>query len=140
MILIKNGRVIDPKSKRDEVLDIIIKEDRIFKIGKFECSNEYKKVIDASNCIVSPGLIDVHVHFRDPGFTHNEDIQTGSLSAAKGGFTTVVCKANTNPIVDNKETLEYVNQKAKLSPINVLQACAITKGFKGEELVDMKVL
>ena len=140
MILIKNGRVIDPKSKRDEVLDIIIKEDKIFKIGKFECSNEYKKVIDASNCIVSPGLIDVHVHFRDPGFTHKEDIQTGSMSAAKGGFTTVVCMANTNPIVDNKETLEYVNQKAKLSPINVLQACAITKGFKGEELVDMKVL
>ena len=140
MILIKNGRLIDPKSKRDEVLDIIIKGDRIFKIGNFECTNEYKKVIDASNCIVSPGLIDVHVHFRDPGFTHKEDIKTGSMSAAKGGFTTVVCMANTNPIVDNKETLEYVNQKAKLSPINVLQACAITKGFKGEELVDMKVL
>lgn len=140
MILIKNGRVIDPKSKRDEVLDIIIKGDKIFKIGKFEPTNEYKKIIDASNSIVSPGLIDVHVHFRDPGFTHKEDIQTGSMSAAKGGFTTVVCMANTNPIVDNKETLEYIKEKAKSSPINVLQSCAITKGFKGEELVDMKAL
>lgn len=140
MILIKNGRVIDPKSKRDEVLDIIIKGDKIFKIGKFEPTNEYKKIIDASNSIVSPGLIDVHVHFRDPGFTHKEDIQTGSMSAAKGGFTTVVCMANTNPIVDNNETLEYIKEKAKLSPINILQSCAITKGFKGEELVDMKAL
>lgn len=140
MILIKNGRVIDPKSKRDEVLDIIIKGDKIFKIGKFEPTNEYKKIIDASNSIVSPGLIDVHVHFRDPGFTHKEDIKTGSMSAAKGGFTTVVCMANTNPIVDNKEILEYIKEKAKSSPINVLQSCAITKGFKGEELVDMKAL
>ena len=140
MILIKNGRVIDPKSKMDEVIDIVIKDNKILKIGGYSLTDEYEKIIDASGCIVAPGLIDVHVHFRDPGFTHKEDIETGSKSAAKGGFTTVVCMANTNPIVDNKETLEYIKAKAKKSPINVLQACAITKGFKGKELVDMKAL
>ena len=138
MILIKNGRIIDPHSKRDEVVDIVIRDNKILKIGKCSLTDEYEKVIDASGCIVAPGLIDVHVHFRDPGFTHKEDIETGSKSAAKGGFTTVVCMANTNPIVDNEETLEYIKEKAKTSPINVLQACAITKGFKGKELVDME--
>ena len=140
MILIKNGRIIDPHSKRDEVVDIVIRDNKILKIGKCSLTDEYEKVIDASGCIVAPGLIDVHVHFRDPGFTHKEDIETGSKSAAKGGFTTVVCMANTNPIVDNEETLEYIKEKAKTSPINVLQACAITKGFKGKELVDMKYI
>lgn len=137
MLLIKNGRVIDPKTKRDEVLDIAIKDNKIEKIGKFPITSEYDNVIDASGHIVAPGLIDVHVHFRDPGFTHKEDIESGSLSAAKGGFTTVVCMANTNPIVDNEETLSYINEKAKKSPINVLQVASITKGFKGKELVDM---
>ena len=108
MILIKNGRIIDPHSKRDEVVDIVIRDNKILKIGKCSLTDEYEKVIDASGCIVAPGLIDVHVHFRDPGFTHKEDIETGSKSAAKGGFTTVVCMANTNPIVDNEETLEYI--------------------------------
>ena len=140
MILIKNGRVIDPSTKRDEVLDIVIKDNKIEKIGKFPITSEYKSVIDASENIVSPGLIDVHVHFRDPGFTHKEDIESGSLSAAKGGFTTVICMANTNPIVDNEKTLKYINDKAKKSPINVLQVGSITKGFKGQELVDMDKL
>ncbi|MGL5313309.1 MAG: dihydroorotase [Peptostreptococcaceae bacterium] len=140
MILIKNGRVIDPKTKRDEVLDIAIKDNKIEKIGKFPITSEYDSVIDASGNVVAPGLIDVHVHFRDPGFTHKEDIESGSLSAAKGGFTTVVCMANTNPIVDNEETLNYVKEKSEKSPINVLQVASITKGFKGEELVDMEHL
>lgn len=136
MILIRNGRLIDPKTKRDEVVDILIKDNKIEKIGNID-ENDVDRIIDAKGCIVSPGLIDVHVHFRDPGFTHKEDILTGSASAAKGGFTTVVCMANTNPIVDNEETLDYINEKAKLSSINVLQASAITKGFKGKEIVDM---
>ncbi len=136
MILIRNGRLIDPKTKRDEVVDILIKDNKIEKIGNID-DNDVERIIDAKGCIVSPGLIDVHVHFRDPGFTHKEDILTGSASAAKGGFTTVVCMANTNPIVDNEETLDYINEKAKLSSINVLQASAITKGFKGKEIVDM---
>lgn len=140
MILIKNGRVIDPKTKRDEVLDIVIKEDKVYKIGKFPITSEYTSVVDASGYIVAPGLIDVHVHFRDPGFTHKEDIESGSLSAARGGFTTVICMANTNPIVDNEQTLKYIMNKSKKSPINVLQVASISKGFKGEELVDMEKL
>ena len=140
MILIKNGRVIDPKNKIDKKLDIIIKDDKIYKIGNFEDDGEYEKVIDAEGKVVSPGLIDVHVHFRDPGFTYKEDIFTGAEAAAKGGFTTVICMANTNPIVDNEETLEYILDKAKKAKINVLQAAAITKKFMGKELVDMEKL
>lgn len=140
MILIKNGKLVDPKSNTEDYLDIIIKDDKIYKIGKFEDDRNFENVIDATDCIVSPGFIDVHVHFRDPGFTHKEDIETGSLSASRGGFTTVVCMANTNPIVDNEQTLDYILDKAKKSPINVLQTCAITKDFKGKELVDMEYL
>lgn len=140
MILIKDGRLLDPKSKRDEILDIVIKENKIYKIGKFQVSDEYETIIDANGKIVAPGLIDIHVHFRDPGFTYKEDIQTGSHAAARGGFTTVVCMANTNPIVDNEETLSYINEEANKANINVLQVAAITKGFKGKELVDMKYL
>ncbi|WP_160107542.1 amidohydrolase family protein, partial [Clostridioides difficile] len=108
MILIKNGRVIDPKSQRDENIDLIIKENKIYKIGKFDESDEYEKIIDASGNVVAPGLVDVHVHFRDPGFTYKEDIESGAKSAARGGFTTVICMANTNPIVDNEDTFNYV--------------------------------
>ena len=140
MILIKNGRVIDTKNNIDEKLDIIIKDERIYKIGHFQDNGEYEKIIDAEGKIVSPGLIDVHVHFRDPGFTYKEDIFTGAEAAAKGGFTTVICMANTNPIVDNEETLKYILDKAKKAKIKILQAAAITKEFKGKELVDMKKL
>lgn len=140
MILIKNGRVIDPKTNRDEVLDIIIKDDIIYKIGKFEEQDSYEEIIDAKGKIVSPGLIDVHVHFRDPGFTYKEDIQTGADSAARGGFTTVVCMANTKPVVDNEDTLKYIIEEAKKAKINVLQVASVSKDFKGKELVDMEYL
>ena len=141
MILIKDGRLIDPKTKKDEVVNIVLKDNKIFKIGTIvEEDFEYEKVIDAKGMIVSPGLIDVHVHFRDPGFTYKEDIISGSKSAAKGGFTTVICMANTNPIVDNEETLNYILEEAKKCDINVLQAGAITKEFKGTELTDMQNL
>ena len=133
MILIKNGRLIDPKSKRDEIVDILIEEDKIKKIGKIDEKN-IEKVIVAKNMIVAPGLIDVHVHFRDPGFTQKEDILSGAKSAARGGFTTVVCMANTKPVVDNVQTLNYIKEKSKKALINVLQVGSITKGFEGKEL------
>ena len=138
MILIKNGRLIDPLSKRDEVVDIAIENDKIKEIGKNLKEEGFEKVIDATGCVVAPGLIDIHVHFRDPGLTYKEDIITGAKAAAKGGFTTVVCMANTKPVVDNTETLKYVLDKAKEADINVLQASTVTKGLKGKELVDFE--
>ena len=86
MMLIKNGRVIDPRTGRDETADILVENGRICKIGQ-GLSAEGGQVIDASGCVVAPGLVDVHVHFRDPGLTYKEDIQTGAAAAKKGGFT-----------------------------------------------------
>lgn len=140
MLLIKNGRVIDPETGRDEIADILTESETIIKIGKNLSPQEGFRVIDAEGFAVSPGFIDVHVHFRDPGYTYKEDIHTGSMAAVRGGYTTVVCMANTNPPVDNADTLEYILNKAKDSPINVLQAACITKGMKGTELVDMELL
>lgn len=140
MILIKNGRLIDPLSKKDEVVDIAIEDGKIKKIGKIEVNEKFKEIIDAKGYIVSPGLIDVHVHFRDPGFTYKEDILTGAKSAARGGFTTVICMANTKPVVDNVETLNYINEKAKKACINVLQVGSITKSFRGKELTNFEEL
>ena len=141
MLLLQNGRVIDPKSGLDQVMDLVTKDGKILDLG-----NDLKKkypdaqVIDATGLVVAPGLIDVHVHFRDPGLTYKEDIHTGAAAAAAGGFTTVVCMANTKPPVDNVETLEYVLNEGKKTPINVLSAANITVGMKGEVLTDMELL
>ncbi len=138
-MIIKNGRIIDPGSKRDEIADILIEDGIIREIGK-NIDKENEATIDAKGKIIAPGLIDVHVHFREPGFTYKEDIISGSNAAARGGFTTVVCMANTNPAVDNIETLKYINDLIKQSPINVLQTATITKGLKGMEIVNMEEL
>lgn len=138
-MIIKNGRIIDPGSKRDEIADILIEDGIIREIGK-NIDKENEATIDAKGKIIAPGLIDVHVHFREPGFTYKEDIISGSNAAARGGFTTVVCMANTNPAVDNIETLKYINDLIKQSPINILQTATITKGLKGTEIVNMEEL
>ena len=147
MILIKNGYIIDPKTGREGVFDILIKEDKIVKIDSFimevDFTDEERKdleIIYADNMMIAPGLADVHVHFRDPGFTYKEDIYTGAKAAAKGGYTTVVLMANTKPTVDNEETLQYVMNKGKETDIHVLTCAAITKGLQGKELTDMESL
>ncbi len=145
MILIKNGRVIDPKTGMDQVMDLMIKDGTIAEIGtelpaESKSSDESFQIIDASGLVVAPGLIDVHVHFRDPGLTYKEDIQTGAKAAAKGGFTTVVCMGNTKPPIDNVDTLEYVIAEGKKTAINVLSAANISVGMKGKELTDMELL
>lgn len=140
MILIKDGRVVDPYSGIDEVIDVIIDNGKIAGLGKFARSDEYEKVIDAKGKIVAPGLVDVHVHFRDPGLTYKEDLETGANAAAAGGYTTVVCMANTKPVVDSAETLSGIIERAEKLPIHVLQAAAVTKGLKGIELTDMEAL
>ena len=137
MILIKNGRVVDAKSNTDGILDVVIDGGKIKTIGKVEDDGSYEQVIDADGCVVAPGLIDVHVHFRDPGLTYKEDIQTGSAAAKKGGYTTVVTMANTKPPVDNVETVKYIIEEGKKTGINVLPAACVSVGMKGQELTDM---
>ena len=132
-MIFKNGRLIDPLTKRDEIVDIKIENGIIKEIGNIK-----EDGIDLNKKVIAPGLIDIHVHFRDPGLLHKEDIFTGSSSASKGGFTSVVCMANTSPKIDNVEVLKEFLEKAKKSKINVYTVSALTKNFNGEDIVDMK--
>ena len=140
MILIKNGRVIDPAKGTDDVMDMVIDGGKIKAMGHYPENGEYETVIDASGLTVGPGLIDVHVHFRDPGLTYKEDIGTGAAAAKKGGFTTVVTMANTKPPVDSEETVRYVLEEGKKTGIHVLPAACVSVGMKGQELTDMDAL
>lgn len=140
MILIKDGRVVDPRRGIDDMLDIVIDGGKVKKIGKYQRTEEYDQIIEARGFVVAPGLVDVHVHFRDPGLTYKEDIGSGAQAAMKGGFTTVVCMANTKPPIDNVETLQYVLSEGRKTGIHVLAAATVTKGMQGQELVDMEDL
>ena len=139
-MIIKNGLLIDPVKEMTYVADLRISDGKIAEIAENLEACEGEEIIDASGKCVAPGLIDGHVHFRDPGFTYKEDIHTGALSAAAGGFTTVICMANTKPVVDNVEILKYVLDTGKNEKINVLQAGAVSVGFKGEEMTNFEEL
>ena len=139
-MIVKNGLLIDPVKEMTYVADLRISDGKIAEIAENIVAAEGEEVIDAAGKCVAPGLIDGHVHFRDPGLTYKEDIHTGALSAAAGGFTTVICMANTKPVVDNVETLKYVLEKARDEKINVLQAGAVSVGFKGEEMTNFEEL
>lgn len=138
-ILIKNGLIINPATKFEKISDLLIEDGIVKEISTEISPCDQTQIIDAKGCVVSPGLIDIHVHFRDPGFTHKEDLFTGSMAAAAGGFTSVLLMANTNPKVDSVKTLEYIKEKAKDCPINIFQEAALTHDFK-DKLVDMKSL
>lgn len=145
MILIENGMVVDPANGVKKQASVLIKDGKIAKI--IENREELDALeadscdrINASGCIVAPGLVDVHVHFRDPGFTYKEDIETGAKAALRGGFTSVVLMANTNPVVDNTETLTYVLEKGKKTALKVYTCATVTKGMAGTELTDMELL
>lgn len=138
-MIIKGGRVIDPLSKRDEVLDIKIEDGKIAEIAKdIEASSGNEEIIDARGKVVVPGLIDVHVHFRDPGQTHKEDLVTGSQAAIAGGFTSVVQMANTSPKIDSKEKIIEHYKRARDLPLKVFTVSALTRNFGDLELVDME--
>lgn len=139
-ILIKNGRLINPSENLDKVMDIFV-EDGIIKEKAESIEKQADTVIDAAGCYVMPGLIDLHVHFRDPGLTYKEDIETGSKAAAKGGFTTVCCMPNTKPVVDNVETVKHIIEKGKkVGLTNVLPVGAVTKNMAGVEITDVEEL
>lgn len=139
MLLIKNGYVMNPKTKDEGKKDILIEQGIIRRIGEGLEVPE-AEMIDAAGKIVAPGLVDVHVHFRDPGFTYKEDIVSGAKAAAKGGFTSVVLMANTKPAADNEETIQYVLDKGKTTGIHVETCAAVTVGMQGRELVPMEQL
>lgn len=137
-LLIKNGHVIDPSQGLDEKLDILVAEGRIKEIGKKLTAPKGAEVIDAKGLLVTPGLIDMHVHLRDPGLEYKEDIATGTRAAAAGGFTSVACMPNTKPVNDNKAVTSYIIAKAQAEGlVNVLPVGAITQGLKGENLAEM---
>lgn len=146
MLLIENGYMIDPKSGREGNYDILTSGTKIMKIApdlRSALPDEVLRkcrIINAGGLLVAPGLVDVHVHFREPGATEKEDIHTGARAAAKGGFTTVVMMANTTPSIDNKEVLGQVLEKGKETPIHVKSCANVTLGMKGEELTPMAEL
>ena len=138
-ILIKGGHVINPATKMDEVADVRIENDVIAEIGKNLKAKKTDHVIQAKGYYVMPGFIDMHVHFRDPGFEQKEDIYTGMAAAAHGGYTTVLTMPNTKPVVDNADVVNYVHTKAASGHcIHVMQVGAVTKGQQGKELADIK--
>lgn len=139
MLLIKNGYVIDPESKFEGKRDILVEDGKICRIAE-TIDRQGIQVIDANGLIVAPGLVDVHVHFRDPGFEYKEDIETGAKAAAKGGFTTVVLMANTKPAADNAETLQYILEKGEKTGIHVETCATVTLGMQGKELTPMERL
>ena len=124
-LIIKNGRIMDPVTGTNETADVTIADGRIVKIGHAEDTGA-DRVIDAEGMIVAPGLMDAHVHFRDPGQTYKEDIVTGCRAAAKGGFTRVLCMANTKPPVDTTETLRYCLERGRQTGIRMEQAACLT--------------
>ena len=139
-ILIRKGRLIDPKTDRDEIVDVLIRGGAIARIDKdiWPPRRTQIEVIDADGFIVAPGLIDVHTHLREPGYEWKETIRTGTMAAARGGFTSVVCMANTDPVNDNKSVTEYIMEKARSEGVVRVFPCgAITKGLKGEDLSEM---
>ncbi|MCX7973605.1 MAG: dihydroorotase [Candidatus Aminicenantes bacterium] len=136
-LLIKNGRVIDPISRTDETLDILIENGQIKAISPRLEANE-AEIIDASRLVVAPGFIDMHVHLREPGQEHKEDLITGSRAAARGGFTSICCMPNTKPPNDNSGITEYLVVEAKKKAVvNIFPIAAITRELAGEELTDM---
>lgn len=136
-ILIKNIRTVD--SNMNKICDIFIKNGIISRIEE-HITEKADRIIDGSNLTAFPGLFDMHVHFRDPGYTYKEDIVSGTAAALAGGFTGVACMPNTNPVTDNVETVNYIYEKSKNTGVDVYPVGSITIGLKGEELSDYKIL
>lgn len=139
-MLLKNGRLIDPASNTDEFMDIRVENGIITELDKNLSIQNNEELLDLSGLIVAPGLIDTHVHFRDPGLTYKEDLHTGSLAAAKGGFTSVICMANTKPTVDSTDTLQDILHRAKGENIHIYQTASVSYGLNGEKLTDFDAL
>lgn len=145
-LIIRGGRVLDPDAGRDGRLDVWIRDGRIERLTEpgicvEEKERENWEEMEASGCYVMPGLIDLHVHLRDPGFEYKEDIESGSKAAARGGFTTICCMANTKPVTDCAETAAYIVEKAaRVAPVHVIPVGAVTVGMQGKDVTDMAAM
>ena len=137
---IRGARILDPLTGTEKTADILIRDGKIAAVGEPLDESCCGRILEASGLILAPGLVDVHVHFRDPGLTYKEDILTGAAAAAAGGYTTVICMANTKPVIDSPETLSYVLEKGQKTGIHVLTCAAVTRGMEGKELTDMETL
>ena len=141
-MLIKNGFLIDPASDTERLVDLRITDGLIQTLadaGTLTPENGEDE-LDVAGLVISPGLVDTHIHFRDPGFTYKEDLHTGSLAAAAGGFTSVICMANTSPVIDSVPVLKELMEREALEDIHIFQAAAVSCGLKGEEMTSMKEL
>ena len=139
-LLIKNGKLVDPVTSTISQVDLLVENGKVALVEKnIEC--EAEQVIDAKGLMVCPGLVDMHVHLRDPGLTYKEDIFTGTMAAARGGVTSLVCMANTSPVLDSPEQLTYVKDKAaQACGVNVYPVGAVTQSLRGKELTDFAAL
>jgi len=137
MLLIRSGRLIDPESGRDEQADVLIRGGKIASVGKRIKKPEGTEVFDAKGLVVAPGLVDMHVHLREPGREDEETILSGVQAAVAGGFTAVACMPNTEPAIDTQETVRFVRQQAEGAPARVYPIGAVTRGRRGEELTEM---
>ena len=139
-MILKKGHLINPATGTDAVMDIRFDNGIIQEIGTDLTPSVSEKVLDISGLVVAPGLVDTHIHFRDPGFTYKEDLHTGSLTAAKGGFTSVICMANTKPVVDSVNTLKDILTRAKGEKIHIYQTASVSYGLNGEKMTDFDAL
>jgi len=140
MLLIKNGRIVDPGTASECTADLFIKDGRIAPLAELPAGLRGVDVLDAGGMIVSPGLVDMHVHFRDPGFLYKEDLISGAEAAAAGGVTTAACMPNTSPVLDSAETVLYVAERAKKAAVRILPFGAVTVGQRGAALTDAAAL
>ncbi len=136
-ILIKGGRVIDPSQKMDAVADVLILDSKVSDLKK-EIAKKGVPTLDASGLVVSPGFIDMHVHLREPGFEHKEDIETGTRAAAHGGITSVACMPNTNPVIDNSGIVDLINRRAEdVGAVNIFVIGALTPGLQEKDIANI---
>jgi dihydroorotase len=145
MFLIKNVYLYDPASGTEQKTDLLIENGKFSRIGKNLSLNSGDnipslRVLDGEGLCAAPGLIDTHAHFRDPGYTHKEDLHTGSLAAARGGYTSIILMANTNPVVDSVSVLSDILARAKKEKIHLYSCANVTQGMKGKETVDFDAL
>ncbi|MFC1555135.1 dihydroorotase, partial [candidate division KSB1 bacterium] len=137
LLLLKGGKVWDISKKTSYKADLLINQGKIERIGKFEETPADSEIIDISGCTVIPGLLDMHVHLREPGQEDKETISSGCAAAASGGFTSVCCMPNTSPVIDNQEVVRFIKEKSENLLVNVFPAGAVSKELKGDELAEI---